>query len=379
MKKLNKFMTLFALAGLTTFLVGCGDDDGGDDGGQVVITAPQNEGQLRAQQYTLNVAGDPNAQILVFPDQNRYQITSGAETIAGNYSNPSFSGNQVTVTLTPDNQTAENPAGVLTMTFSPAGGSGTFAFTPADGSQQDQGTFTYVPINDPDPDPDPNPQFAPATQAQLEAQTISGTAASGPITISFPGAGAYSVETTAGTETGTFTGSRDGETWTLDMLPGGGGAASSAVLTWNEVNTGTFIYTPGGQAAESGTFTASGGPDPDPDPDPDPTGPAPDNVIGSWNLNVPVGLFTGEFVVTYDATTFSTVRASDGQPMGSGTYTYTKTSGSQANLVHVYGGEFVGDRDEYNLTFSSSTAATFTGSQISGGEATPASGTFSKQ
>src|SRR5690606_4876769 len=87
MKRLRKLMALCAIAGMTTFLTGCGDDDGGDDdnGGGGGVLIPATEAQLRAQQYTLNIAGDPEASVLVFPDQNRYQITTGTETWTGSY------------------------------------------------------------------------------------------------------------------------------------------------------------------------------------------------------------------------------------------------------------------------------------------------------
>ena len=380
MKKLSRMMALFAIGGMTTFLTGCGDDDGGDEGGQVIITAPQNEAQLRSQQYTLNVAGDPNAQVLIFPDQGRYEVTSAGVTTAGSYSNPTFSANQATVTLTPDNQDAENQPGVLTMTFSQTAGSGTFAFTPATG-EAEQGTFTFTPVDPGTTDGGGGGELAPQDHNALVAQSYTASTVDGAVVLSFPDANSYQITSDDGTESGAFTATRSENTWTLNLAPTTGDPNATLALTWTAADGGTFVYTPEGGQAESGTFVEGTDPGTTNGGGGGGNNNAPANVLGSWNLNVPVGLFTGEFVVTYDATTFSTVRASDGQPMGNGTYTYTRSGSNtdQASLVHVYGGEFVGDRDEYNLTFSSPTAATFTGSQISGGEATPASGTFSKQ
>ena len=367
-------MALWAIAGISTFLTGCGDDDGGDDnGGQVVITAPQNDAQLRAQQYSLTAAGAAGQRILIFPAQNSYTITSGANTFTGTYSNPTFSGNQVSVTLTPDNPDQDNQPGVLAMVFSSSAANGTYAFTPAGQGAVEQGTFTYTPVGDPDPDPT-GPQFAPADQAGFTAQSYAAQlATAGNTVLSFPTANTYQLATGSGTQSGTLTAARDGEVWTASLLPTGGTAASTMTLTFTGQNGGTVVYNVPGSGTDSGTFLVEDGPPVDPNP----TGTAPDSIVGSWNLNVTQGPFSGDFIATYQGNTFNILRSSDNASMGNGTYTYTP-SGDNATLVHNYATGV--DVDDYNLAFTTATSATFTGTQTSGVGATPqpASGTFVK-
>ena len=394
MKKLSKWMALFAITGMTTFLTGCGDDDGGDDGGQVIVTAPQSEGQMRALSYTLNVAGDPNAQVLIFPAQNQYQITTGGQTFTGSYSNPTFSANQLAVTLTPDNPTQDNPAGVLTMNFSQQGQAGTFAFTPTGGGTVDQGQFTWVVIDNGGTTDGGTtsggggPQFAPETEAGLTAQSYTVSTTEGDVTLSFPAANTYNIVSNEGTEAGAFTAARDGETWTLNLTPTGAEPDATLVMTWSAQNMGNFVYTPVGGQPESGSFTAgtggttNGGTTSGTTNGGGGSGNAPPNIIGAWNLDVETGPFAGDFIATYDGSNFTIVRASDSNPMGQGTYTYTPSTGNtdQATLIHNYGGDFAGDQDTYTLTFSSSTAATFSGTVVSPAGSPPraASGTFTK-
>ena len=151
-------MALCALAGMT-FLTGCGDDDGGNNSAEDVLAEPPPD--FRAYGYTLTYAGDPNAQVLTFPQQNRYQITTAEYILTGSYSNPRFTGNQMSVTLTPDDP--QNDAGVLTMIFAREGQGGTFVFTPAGGGAEQQGVFTFAAlseINDPPVPPAPENDHA---------------------------------------------------------------------------------------------------------------------------------------------------------------------------------------------------------------------------
>ena len=384
MKKISKLMALFAIAGMSTFLTGCGDDDGGDDGGGIVITAPQNEAQLRAQQYSLTAAGAAGSEVLIFPAQNSYTVTSGGNTFTGTYSNPTFSGNQVTVTLTPDNPDANNQPGVLTMVFSQAGGSGTYSFAPAGQGAVEQGTFVYSPVGDTtNGGGGGGPQFAPADQTGLTALDYQAQlATAGNVTLDFPDANSYSWTSDAGTQTGAITATRDGEVWTVNLSPSGGGAASTVRLDFTAQNAGSITFTPAEGAADSGAFTATTGGSTNGGTNGSTNGTgggnAPADIAGDWDLVVTQGPFQGTFIATYSGGNFNIVRASDNAGMGSGTYTYTRNV-DQANLVHNYATGV--DQDNYNLNFTNPTSATFTGTQVSGAGATPqaASGTFVKR
>ena len=270
MRTIGRWKVFCALAATATLLAGCGDDDGGEDGSEVIVTVPfQSEPGMRALSYWLypagsDTGGDAIPRVLTFPAENRYRITEEAETVEGSYSNPIITANQLVVTLTPDDP--EEEAGVLTMTFERARPGGTYAFNPTSGPAE-QGTFTYAELN-PNPNPEPSGDNAPG------------------------------------------------------------------------------------------------------------------NIVGSWNLDVQTGPFTGQFIATYDSSNFTIVRASDGNPSGSGTYTYTRSTEDtdEATLVHNYSGDFAGDVDQFELDFSTPVTATFNGTIVSppGSPPQAASGTFTK-
>jgi hypothetical protein len=110
----------------------------------------------------------------------------------------------------------------------------------------------------------PNPQtFAPADLAALTAQNLVYTvtiAGQDPIELRFPSAGNYEIRQSGVTETGTFTATKSGERWTIDVTPAAGQAGAQAgvlQLDWTGANAGTWTFTPTGGAAETGTFTVT--------------------------------------------------------------------------------------------------------------------------
>jgi hypothetical protein len=133
-----------------------------------------------------------------------------------------------------------------------------------------------------DDDNNDNPpvtRFAPANVADLTASAKTYTvnvAGQEQMTLRFPSSTTYELTQGGVTETGSisepiFT---EPNTWNMNLTPAAGQDGSqpgSLALTWTGTDAGTWIFTPEGGQAETGTFTVGGG-DPDPDPDPNPQG-----------------------------------------------------------------------------------------------------------
>jgi hypothetical protein len=71
--------------------------------------------------------------------------------------------------------------------------------------------------------------------------------------------------------------------------------------------------------------------------------------------------------VTYTGSNFSSIRESNGESAGTGTFTYTKTGDNTGRVVMNYDAT-AGDFDDFNLTFTSATAGSLTGNSHSGAD-----------
>ena len=164
-------------------------------------------------------------------------------------------------------------------------------------------------------------------------------------------------------------------------------------LTFTAPDTGTYTFTRPGQAPVSGNFAAAGGSTTDPtttDPTTtDPTTTDPTTTDGTVQAPANLGTITisptsgiaqnTTFNVTLNGGQFTAV-GTEGQDLGSGSYTYTP-NGTTANLHLLYGGNNAGDFDDYNLVFTQQQGSgqpnNFTGSQKVGASAPEAiAGTF---
>ena len=193
-------------------------------------------------------------------------------------------------------------------------------------------------------------------------------------------------------ESGTFTATPSGDGYNVSLVNATGDTNSTLVLTFTAPGTGTYTFDRPGQAQAAGSFTqTSTDPNPttgDPGPttgnpttgDPNPTtgNPTPGNApatLTTLTFTTGPGVIDPGTVVitTFTGNNFSAKRASDNQPMGSGTFEYTP-NGNNAHLKMNYGGST--DFDDFTLTFNGGGAGTYAGTQSSGTTTVPASGTF---
>ncbi len=253
----------------------------------------------------------------------------------------------------------------------------------------------FTGCGDDDNNDNNNQSNAPAS---LNGHTYNLTDAAGQSTIAFdPAANNYALTPSGGgaAETGTFTGAQSGETWNANLTTAAGDQTSTLAMTFTGAGTGTYTFTRPGQAPVSGNFTESN-PNPtttdptttDPtttEPNPTTTDPGPGSVQAPANLStITISPTSGiaqntTFNVTLNGGQFTAV-GTEGQDLGSGSYTYTP-NGTTANLHLLYGGNNAGDFDDYNLVFTqqqgSGNANNFTGSQKVGASQPEAiAGTF---
>ncbi|MDB6038611.1 MAG: hypothetical protein JWM99_2452, partial [Verrucomicrobiales bacterium] len=89
------------------------------------------------------------------------------------------------------------------------------------------------------------------------------------------------------------------------------------------------------------------------------------------------GAFPGaDYTVNLTGTQSGTFHITGGS-VGDGTFTYSSTSSGAVLILNYTSEGAIGDRDTMNMTFSTATAGTFNGSQLTGNqEHTDFSGTF---
>jgi len=254
----------------------------------------------------------------------------------------------------------------------------------------------FTGCGDDDDNGDNTPQSnAPAS---LAGRTYNLTDAAGQSTIAFdPNGTAYALTAsggTNGTETGSFTATQSGEVWNATLTNAGGDRTSTLAMTFTGAGTGTYTFTPPGEAPVSGNFAeAGGGPTTTNDNTTTTDNTTTDNTttdnttgdvqapatLSTITITPANGITAGQtFTVTLQGQNFTAVGA-QGQDMGSGTYTYTP-SGTTANLRLNYTGASQGDFDDFNLVFTeaqgSNLSNNFTGTQGVSGGTEAISGTF---
>jgi hypothetical protein len=239
-----------------------------------------------------------------------------------------------------------------------------------------------------------NNSNAPET---LRGRTYNLTDAAGTSTIAFDANGNYALtpsSTNNAVETGTFTETKSGETINAILTNAAGDRTSTLDFTFTGDGQGTYVFTAPGEAPVSGNFALAGDgnttdtngntTEPTTATDGNTTTNPPGDVQAPANLQTITitpanGISAGQtFTVNLNGGNFTAV-GTQGQDMGSGTYTYTP-SGTTANLHLTYGGTNAGDFDDYNLVFTeeqgSTVANNFTGTQRVSGTDSPINGTF---
>jgi large repetitive protein len=147
MKKLRNLIAVMAVMSLAAGLTGCGDEGGDDDDNNNnpnpnPTFAPADQAALTAQNkvYTVNVAGQDPLE-LTFPSAGTYQLKQGANTETGTIT-ATKNGETWTIQATPNAGTTGRQ-GALALSWT-AANTGSFTFTPADGSAPSSGTFSVV-------------------------------------------------------------------------------------------------------------------------------------------------------------------------------------------------------------------------------------------
>jgi len=233
-------------------------------------------------------------------------------------------------------------------------------------------------------------QNAPAS---LNGRTYQLTDAAGNSSIVFdPAANNYTLTASDNTsESGSFTATPSGDGYNVSLVNAAGDTNSTLVLTFTAPGTGTYTFDRPNQPQAAGSFQqtndvpppttgepgpTTGNPPPTTTGNPPPTGNAPASLDGhTITFTTGPGLLDPGTVVrtTFTGNQFTSVRATDNQGLGSGTFEYTPT-GDTAHLKMNYGGST--DFDDYTMTFNAGGAGTYAGTQTSGINSTPTSGTF---
>ena len=232
--------------------------------------------------------------------------------------------------------------------------------------------------------------------SSFAGRTYNLTDAAGQSAIAFDANGtAYALTPSGGgaTETGSFTESTSGETANFNLTTTAGDQTSTLAMTFTGAGVGTYVFTRPGVDPVSGNFAESGTGNPttgEPTTGEPTTGEPTTGNPTTGDVNAPTTLQTititpangiaanQTFTVNLTGGNFVAV-GSQGQDMGSGTYTYTP-NGTTANLKLLYGGTSAGDFDDFNLVFTEAQGSNlpnnFTGTQqVSNGQA-PINGTF---
>jgi len=236
----------------------------------------------------------------------------------------------------------------------------------------------------------------PNAPESLAGRTYNLADAGGNSVVAFDANGtAYTLTPSGGgtAESGSFTANSSGDVRTVSLVGNGATTNSTLTLTFTAPGNGTYTFDRPGEALVSGNFseqaaTTDGSTTTNPTTDGGATGGtvvAPD-ALQTITITPANGIAANQtFTVTLQPAGASgnfTAVGTQGQDMGSGTYTYNKASSTAttANLKLLYGGTSAGDFDDYNLVFThaqgSGAANNFTGTQrVSNGDS-PISGTF---
>ena len=226
----------------------------------------------------------------------------------------------------------------------------------------------------------------------LSARTYNLADAGGTTVIAFNADGnAYTLTPSGGgaAENGTFTATKNGEAFNVELLNPASATNSLLVLTFTGQGAGTYTFNAPGQDQVAGNFAAAdggGGPTTTNDgttttndgtttTNPGGSTPAPATVPGAMNFTVTQGGVVGVGTVshvTFNGNQFTAVNDA-GAPLGNGTFTYTP-NGNNAHLVMTYAGST--DADDYNLGFNQGNTGTFSGTQSAGTQVEPTTGTF---
>ena len=233
-----------------------------------------------------------------------------------------------------------------------------------------------------DDDNDSGGNQGPITVApeSLAGRTYTLTDGAGTSTLAFDANGtAYTLTPSgAAADTGTWTGQRVGDVWTVNTASGSSTNTATLTLNFSSDTAGNYELRQGDAAPVTGTFAqASGDPGPGPGPDPGPGDVQAPATLNSITVNSSSG---GIYTVNFSggaSGTFTAVNP-EGNSMGSGNYVYTP-SGTGANLRLTYpdaGDEY----DDMNLVFTEEAGSgqpnNFTGTQKIGGTVSAFSGTF---
>jgi hypothetical protein len=156
MKKLRNLIAVMAAMTMALAFTGCGDDDDDDSGApnpnpQPNLVGPANEAELTQQNKIYNLTGASGGPAtLRFPSAGNYEFTQNNVTQTGTITaTQGANRNTWNVVLTPAGGQAGALTGTARLDFAQAN-SGTWTFTPADGSQAESGAFNITgPIVDP--------------------------------------------------------------------------------------------------------------------------------------------------------------------------------------------------------------------------------------
>jgi hypothetical protein len=228
----------------------------------------------------------------------------------------------------------------------------------------------------------------PNAPASLAGRTYNLADAGGNTVVAFdPNGTAYTLTPSGGgaAETGSFTANQSGDVDTVSLVGNGAATNSTLTLTFTAPGTGTYTFDRPGEALVSGNFSEQGAPTDGTTNGGTTNGGTDGSVQAPATLQTitikPVnGIQGGSTVnVTLNNGTF-TASGTEGQDLGSGTYSYTP-SGTTAHLRLDYGGNAAGDYDDYNLVFTQQQGSgqpnNFTGTQKVGGDNPAAiNGTF---
>ena len=235
----------------------------------------------------------------------------------------------------------------------------------------------------------------PNAPASLAGRTYNLADAGGTSVVAFdPNGTAYTLTPSGGgaAETGSFTANQSGDVDTVQLVGNGATTNSTLTLTFTAPGSGTYTFDRPGEALVSGNFseqagTTDGSTTTNPTTDGGATNGGTGTVVAPDNLQTITitpanGIAANQtFTVTLNGGNFQAV-GTQGQDMGSGTYTYTKSTptATTANLHLLYGGTSAGDFDDYNLVFTqqqgSGAANNFTGTQQVSNQQAPINGTF---
>jgi hypothetical protein len=173
----------------------------------------------------------------------------------------------------------------------------------------------------------------------------------------------YLLDLDGATETGTFSGDRNGDVWNVTLVRSLGDITSHLVMTFTGSGVGTYTLDKPGQTLIAGSFTEIG------------TG-----TTTSTGTSTSTGTDTGTSTSTGTTTSTGTSTSTGtdtGTSTSTGTTTGTGTVPAPATLgfIHVTTAQSgIGSNSIYNVTFNGGTSGTFQATNVEGNST--GSGTF---